>query len=730
MARSDSPKPARKLQTSAPVTPLTIDLRQVLIVLRTHFWVAAGLTLVVCSFVAWQQLSRPKLYSADASLFFERPARVQELRQLQDSPMDEMQISTRREQLRSVELAQRVANSFTPEEVALITGAPVGADAAANSSGRGRDLANLLRRSVSADRRPETMLLVVSAVHTDPRAAALMANRYAEQFIRYVFDRSAAGNDAALAFLKEQAEELRKKVEASERDLQDYRQRFHLVSLEANQNIVVDNLKTLNANNTAARVARLAAEARLAQAEDLLKREASAEQMASATGFESLGDLAKRLAELQAKRAVMAERYGLRHPAMQESAREIEALKKVRDERVQLAIASLRDQVDKARTVEKQLADQLAEAEKESLHLDQIGVEYNTLRRNADSNRATYTQILARLNDATISAQLTGVNVKISELATPPGAPFSPNPRRTLLLTLALGLSIFIGYPFAMELFFGRIRSVSDVEHFLNTEVLGEIGAVRKIADHERAQLVRSEANEAATEQFRALYSHLLLSSRIDPPKTILVTSTLPSEGKSFIAANLAQLFVAHGRRVLLIDGDFRRPVQHRNFSLPNNAGILAWLSQNRPVGPDVLRDSTLGIHEIAPCLHVLRAGGSSRKATELLSGEVLPRLIEELQRHFDVLIIDTPPAGVFPDAIAFAKLSHESVFVCRFNTATRQTVRSVIERFRQADIETPGVVLNAMPTGLGGSGYYYGYAYHQAKGYGKAYSHPPEKDA
>jgi len=721
MARSDAPQPARKTAATPAATPLSVDLRQSIIVLRTHLWVAAALTLIACSLLAWQQLSQPKLYSADASLFFERANRLPEMRDMSDAPMGELQIATRLAQLRSLELAQRVADSFSPEERALVLG-----DRAETSTVRAdprRAMTGLLRGAVTAERRPETTLLVISTVHRNPQAAALIANRYAESFVRYVFERSMAGNDATLVFLREQAEEMRKKVEASERELQDYRQRFHLVSLEANQNIVVDNLKTLNASATAARVARLAAEARLTQAEDLLKREATAEQLASATGFESLGDLAKRLADLQAKRAVMAERYGRRHPAMQESGREIETLQKLRDERVQSAIASLRDQVDKARVVEKQLTDQLAQAEKEALHLDEIGVEYNTLRRAAETNRQTYSQILARLNDATMSAQLSGVNVKISEMARPPAAPFSPNPRRTLVLTVMLGLAIFFGYPFTVEMFFGRIRSVADVEHYLGVDVLGEIGSVRPGDDGDRAQLVHTEKNEAATEQFRALYSQLMLSSRIDPPKTLLVTSTLPGEGKSFIAANLAQLFVAHGRRVLLIDGDLRRPVQHRNFSLPNHAGTLAWLGQNRPVGPEVLQDPALGITAVAPGLHVLRTGGSSRKATELLAGEKLPRLIEELQRHYDVLIIDTPPAGVFPDAVAFAKLCHELVFVCRFNTVTRQAVRSVLARFRQAGIETPGVVLNAMPSGFGGATYYYGYGYHQAKRYGKAYS-------
>jgi polysaccharide biosynthesis transport protein len=732
MARSDAPQPTkRKNSAPAPLAGVSVDWRQLVIVLRTHFWVAAALTVIVCSFVAWWQLSQPKRYSATSALFFERGTRLQEMRDLSDTPTNEVQLYTRLEQLRSVELTQRVAESLKPDEIALVLGLEdPRAATPPDTSGRRANLVAFLRGSVAVQRRPETALLTVTAVHTNPAAAALLANRYAETFIRYVLERSMAGNDAALTFLREQAEEMRKKVEATERELQDYRQRFHLVSLEANQNIIVDNLKTLNASATEARVARLAVEARLNQAEDLLKRDADAEQLASATGFESLADLAKRLAELQAKRAVMAERYGRRHPAMQDSAREVEALENLRGERVQSAIASLRDQVDKARVVEKQLIAQLAEAEKEALQLDQVGVQYNTLRRAAESNRQTYSQILARLNEATMSAQLSGVNIKISENARPPAVPFSPNPRRTLMITLALGLALFLGYPFTMELFFGRVRSVADVEHFLDIDVLGEIGSVRSCNDSELAQLVRNEKNEAATEQFRALYSQFILSSRIDPPKTLLVTSTLPGEGKSFIAANLAQLFVAHGRRVLLIDGDLRRPVQHRNFSLPNRVGILAWLNERRPVGPEVLQDPVLGIHEVAPNLHLLRTGGSSRKATELLAAETLPHLIEELQRHYDVLIIDTPPAGVFPDAVSFAKFCHEVVFVCRFNTVTRQAVRSVLARFRQAQIETPGVVLNAMPTGFGGATYYYGYGYHQAKRYGKAYSQKPDEKA
>jgi succinoglycan biosynthesis transport protein ExoP len=712
--------PSPKKPAVPPLLGAAADARQWLIVLRAHGWMATGLALVICTLVAWQQLGRPKLYAAQATLFLERGNRMQDLRPNADFPLDDLQIGTRLEQLRSPEMVARVAASLSPEEAARVLSAP-------SEGARPRPataLAGVVRGAVTVARKPGTMLLTVAAVHHDPRAAELLANRFAEEFVRYVFDRSLAGNDAALAFLRERAEEMRRKVETAESELQEYRQRFHLVSLEANQNIIVDNLKALNASSTAARVARLAAESRLAQAEDLLKRDVDAEQLASATGFESLADLAKRLADLQAKRAVLAQRYGRRHPAMLDSAREIEALQKLRAERVQSAIASLRDQVDKARAEERQLGEQLAQAEKEALQLDQVGVQYNTLRRAAETNRATYSQILTRLNEATVTAQLSSVNVRVSELATTPGAPFSPNLRRTLLLTLALGLALFLGYPFTMELLVGRVRSANDIEQFLDAEVLGEISDVRGGEATDRAQLFRLERDERGIEQFRALYSQYLLNSKIDPPKTILVTSTVPGEGKSFIAANLASIFVAHGRRVLLVDGDLRRPSQHRNFGLPNTAGLVEWLARGGSAEGDLLTDAALGVVAVSPGLHLLRAGGLSRKATELLATGRLGPLLEELQRRFDILIIDTPPAGVFPDAVAFAKFCHELVFVCRFNAVSRHAVRKVLDRLRQTDLELPGIVLNAMPAGFGHATYYYGYSYHQAKGYAKAYAH------
>lgn len=701
--------------------PATIDLRQSFVVVRAHLPTAAAIALVLCTFVAWQQLRQPKMYFASAALVVERPERIESDRM--EYGATEMMTLTRLEQLRSPELAERVANSLTPEERTLVL-APYGPAPAGPGEQR---LRSVVRGAMTPLRREGTMLIAINVVHRSPAATALLANRYAEQAVRYAFDRSSTSTNASLAFLREQAEDLRSKSEAAERALQEYRQRYNLVSLEANQNIIVDNLKALNASATAARVVRLGIEARLAQAEIVTKRGDDPDQLAAIAGSEDLGEIARRLADLRGKRTVMAERYGRRHPAMQQNQREIEALEKQRSEVIQTALASLRDQRDKALAEERQLDAQRAKAEKDSLNLDQLAVEYNILRRTVETHKASYSQILARLNDATISSQLRGVNLKISELATPPGGPISPNPRKTALIVGALALGILLGYPFSVELFFGRIRSSADVEYYLNTDLLGEIGSVRTVQEKDRPHLVNSQHDEAAAEQFRALYSQLSLSSKIDPPKAILITSTLPSEGKSFIAANLAESFVAHGRRTLLVDADLRRPTQHRNFNLPNDRGLVRWIGEGASLSGDLLKNEALGMVEVVPGLFLLRAGGVSRKATELMSGGQLGELFATLQRSFDIVILDTPPAGVFPDAIAFARVCHELIYICRFNTASRNAVRDVWQRMRQTGLETPGIVLNAMPTGFAGGYYYKGYSYQDAKRYSKRYAEPKD---
>ena len=728
MDRSENSLPGREAPVPAPVRPSRtglasqLDWRHALIVIRAHLPAALAIALVACTLLGWQQMRRPRLYASTATLALERRERVLDLGRDDSNRFGEAPLLTRLGELQSTEVAEYVAKSLTPAERQLVLGPAFAAHPPANENAA---VLRVVRSSATINRQPEALLLIVRVVHRDPEAAALIANRYADQFLRYLFDKSSATNNAALVFLRDQAEDLRKKLETSERSLQEYRARYNLVSLDDSQNIVVDRLKALNTSATAARVRRSEIEVRLKQADIALEQHHDPAELASLAGSSALTEVQQKIDDLQAKRAVLAERYGRRHPAMQEIDRTLAALAKLRDDQVQASLANLRSQRDKAVAEEKELAAQLATAEADALKLDQLGVEYGVLKRALETQKTIYSQILSRLNEASISSQLESVNVRVADRAMPDPVPFAPDVRKTALLLICLSIGILLGYPLCVELLFARVRSSGDIEYYIGAPLLGEIGSVRRVAEGSRPHLVARDPENPVAEQFRALFSQLQLVSKIDPPKSILVTSTVPGEGKSFIASNLAAAFVAHGRKVLLIDADLRRPAQHRNFQQDNKAGLLRWVESGQPVPADPFADESLGIREAAPGLFLLRTGGTSRRASEIVAGERIPPLLAELQRRCDVLIFDTPPAGVFSDAVSFATFCHELVFVCRFGVASRHQVHSVLAHLRQTGLEFPGVVLNALPSGRG-TGYYYQQGYNAAGHYAKYYASKP----
>jgi polysaccharide biosynthesis transport protein len=362
----------------------------------------------------------------------------------------------------------------------------------------------------------------------------------------------------------------------------------------------------------------------------------------------------------------------------------------------------------------------LAEAERASLHLDKLTIDYHVLRRNADHARDTFSQILSRLNETNITSQLETTNIRPVHQASVPGAPVEPNLKRVALLVMFLGGFVFVGVPLGIEFLDNKAKTAWDIEHFLGQKLVAEVPSLAKVAEADRAHVVEKDLEDNATEAFRGLFSQLQLSSAREFPKGMLITSTIPGEGKSFIVSNLAFSFAAHGKRVLMIDCDFRRPVMHRLYEKKNEAGVLRWMEEGADVEKDLLQSEGLGILEIAPNLFLLRSGGNTKKATEVITNPKFQALVDGLKRKFDLVIVDTPPVGIFPDALSLAHLVDEVLYVCRYAKANRQHARSSVERLTETDAELLGVVLNDIPAkahsaysysgryGYGATGYKY----------------------
>mgnify|MGYP003651774785 CR=1 FL=1 len=700
---------------------LQLSPSDIILCIRERALSAAAVAIVVCALLGGWLLSQPKEYEARARLLFDRKERVVDIREVVDQSItgnrNDSMLATYMEQAVGKPMTARVVASLSREEKIRAWRPYAGPDKPVPDK-LDSIVTDIVSGSAKASLQGNTLFFWISVNHRDPESAALLASRYASQFIVYLLDRNASVNNSAIAFLQNQTEELRQKADKSELKLQQYRERTGMVSLDESRNIVVDRMKTLSSTVTQARVARLAIEARLRQAETILATSGDPLELATTAEFSSLAQVQNQIDELTTQRAIMAERYGIRHPAMIDSNRSLDALQKLRSELIVTAMANLQNQLEKATNEEKDLQRELALAEQESLRLDELSIPFNALRRDAETNRSTYTQLLNRLNETMVTARLESSNVRLSDEAFVPSEPISPDVRKITLMLVFVGLSIFVAYPLTLELLFNRVRGWADVESYLKLPLLGEIPSFKKLDAKVRPHLLTQSGDEEAQEAIRSLYSQLKLTSKIDAPKTIMVTSTLPSEGKSFVASNLAAAFAAHGVKTLLLDTDLRRPTQHRSFDVPNDVGFLHWLNQKVAVPPSPLEDKDLGIRKCSENLYLLSTGGVTRRSTEVLNSEPVEKLLEALRKEFGLIIIDTPPAGVFPDALAMAEHASEMIYVVRYNHVARPAVRRIVERIASTGIEQPGIVLNMMPAGRSSSAYYSGYGYYGSKHY------------
>jgi capsular exopolysaccharide synthesis family protein len=235
------------------------------------------------------------------------------------------------------------------------------------------------------------------------------------------------------------------------------------------------------------------------------------------------------------------------------------------------------------------------------------------------------------------------------------------------------------------------------VESFIGAHLLGIVPDLAGVADREKASLVTTSQTSPGSEAFLSIYSSIKIQSKLDFPKSILVTSTIPGEGKTMISSNVANSFACHGKKVLLIDCDLRRPMLHRSFNLGNDAGIIPWYDAGAALPADPLADPKLGIVKVGENFFLLRSGGRSKTPTELLENPVFGQFLDAMKRHFDLVVVDSPPMGAVTDSLLISERTDEVIYVCRFNRAYRKHIRLYIKSLNSGKSELLGVVLNGL---------------------------------
>ncbi|HVU32331.1 MAG TPA: polysaccharide biosynthesis tyrosine autokinase [Opitutaceae bacterium] len=697
MAEPTSRPPGAPLPPAERDEEIAIErrtLRDYYIMMRERLWIALPLAILVAVGYAYNKLQVTPLYSATATMQFEKPERIVLAEGVVDTAVrSELDINTNTQVLRSGWLREKVMASFTPDEIKLLQ------RAALKRRPPGSPPTNIGIPMGSLDVAPvrNTYLISISVTHEDPEAAALIANRYVDMFMNYLYETAGGRTEDAVRFLKDQAARLERETQQKDQALQHYMQEHHLTSIDISQDMVADALKKVVALRDDARLRLLGIQDKVNQVEAYQKAGKNLYEIGEIATHGSVPVLRAQLSAEQQEMNLLSERYYERHPKMIDVMNRIDVTQQALDKATQLAVEDLKARLADAQQTYDTYVDEVKKREQDSMRLGELRVEFNSLVQQAQVAKANYQDILKRLNDTTTVKNVEKIPLHPLDRAAPNYTPVSPNRHAITRTAIGLGILVFIGVAVGLSFIDDRIKSAWDVESFIGVNLLGIIPDLTSIKDEEKYALLLENRQAPGVEAFLSVYSSIKIQSKLDFPKSILVTSTIPGEGKTLISCNVAGCFARHGKRTLLVDCDLRRPMLHRHFKQQNTAGLITWFEAGAMLEGNLTTHPSLGIIKVAENLWLLCSGGRSKSPTEILENPVFSQLLERLKKEFDLVLVDSPPLGAVTDSVLIAERVDEVVYVCRFNRAYRKHIRLYMRTLRQGKNEVLGIVLNGL---------------------------------
>jgi polysaccharide biosynthesis transport protein len=673
-------------------------LRDYYVILRERLWIALPLALIVSLGYGYLRMREAPLYQSSGTLQFEKPDTVVRNNQVIDiAPYGDYDINTYIQMLNSRRLRSRVLESFNakPEEKAILQRAalkkePPGTPASAISPDK-------MLGSVTPEPIRSSFLISIKVTHEDPEAAELVANRYLHEFMQEITDKAKGAQNSASGYYATQSERQKKLAEDADRKMQEFVREKKTLSLTGSIDIVNDTLKRVSAALNDAKLKLLAVEDQYRQVQTFKSDGRNLLEISSIAAHGALPGLKAQLIALQQRRLLLADRYLELHPEMIKVSNEIASTEEQIEKAKALAIADLETQLAEARQAVQTYTAERETREKESLILGDYNVEYTSLKREAEAAANLYKIMLESLAKILSMTETEKIPIHPLDKAVANYLPISPNKPAITKTCIGIGVIVFIAVAVGLSFIDDRIKSAWDVEAFIGANLLGIIPDLTSMKDDEKYTLLMDNKQVPGVEAFLGVYSSIKIHSKLDFPKTILVTSTIPGEGKTLISCNIAGSFARHGRRTLLIDCDLRRPMLHRHFKQQNTNGLIPWFEAGASLDGEMATNAALGIAKIGENLSLLCSGGRSKIPTELLENAIFGQLLERLKREYDLVIVDSPPLGAVTDSLLIAERVDEVIYVCRFNRAYRKHIRLYMRALRNGKNEILGVVLNGL---------------------------------
>jgi capsular exopolysaccharide synthesis family protein len=712
----------------------TLDIVEYWRAIAKRRWPILGLTLLVAVLTTLVVSSIEPLYRATTTLLIEQgKSKVVSIEEVYSQGMIQREYyQTQVEILKSDELARKVVQrlqltqhpEYDPRQQAPgLTARVMAALFGKTEVVRSDD--DVLKSVVARFKKNLTVQLVRNSqlVHitfssNDKGLAAKVPNTLADVYIESDLDARMAMTQKASEWLRDRLGELRAKVDASERALQDYRDHQGIVDAKGvAMSGASKQLEELTKSLVDARQRRAEAETayNLVQQVKVGRSSVSYDSIPAVLKNPLVQKMKEMEADAEKRLSDAAKRYGPEHPKMIQARAELDAARQNTRKEIDTVVAGIAKEYEVARANEVSVERALAQSKADIQSLNRKDFQLGVLQRDVDQNRNLYEMFVNRLKETSAAGDMQSTIARVVDPAVVPTSPYAPDKRQIVMIASAVTLVLAAMLALLLDRLSNTLNSTSDVESRLGVPALGVLqkvkGFVKKGFISELAFF--NDTQSTFAEAVRTVRTSVLMSSLDDPHKIVVITSSVPEEGKTTLSFNLA-CALGQVKKVLLVDGDLRRPkigkLVGRERKQPGLADLVAGQAQ---VSQCVFFDERAGIH-------ILPAGTVPPNPLELLSSKRFADVLTKLKEAFDIVIIDSAPLQLVSDAQVLSQFASSVIYVVKADATPYQVAQNGIKKLRRVDAPVLGVVLNQLD--LEKAEKYYGEysGYKSYKGYKK----------
>jgi succinoglycan biosynthesis transport protein ExoP len=559
--------------------------------------------------------------------------------------------------------------------------------------------------NIVAEPASRSTVISLKFISTDPQLAALGTNTLARLYLTEQLETKQTASRRARDFLEHEIDRLRASVASAEQAVQDYRQKTGLGGALPDE----QQLAELTTQLVLSRSEGAQAEARLRQVEKLVNGGTNLEQAAQMLESPVLADLRAREVDVNRQVAELSNEYGERHPRMVNLRSELRTLEQRKQTEIQQVRQRLRDEVQVQRQREATLESNIDGLKSQLAQHNEAQIGLEALQREAAADRDLLETYINRAKEIASQQKAQEPDARIISSGVLPDDPTYP--RRKLIFGVALFGALLLGSiaVFGLEQLDNTFRSSEQIEDAIGLPTLGLVPAIAGLDKRYGApqDYVLDNPNSPFGESVRSLRTAMLLTSMGAPPKTVLLTSAIPSEGKTSMAMCLARVHARSGRRTLIIDCDVRRPRLHELTAVANQIGLSDVLLRQRELNEVVHADERSGAYFVT-------AGAPAPDPAALLASERMRRLLKEVSNRYDLVLLDSPPVLSVSDARVLSQMVDKTLYLIQWGSTRRHDAMMGIKQLIEAGADMAGVVLTRVNVrkharyGYRDSGYYY----------------------